>query len=63
MDTCFEFSAPGTLQQNGVVERAFAIIYVRVQAMILNYAHVEGDIHKSLWAERIKKKITTQKCS
>ena len=30
MDACFEFSAPGTPQQNGVVERAFATFYGRV---------------------------------
>ena len=46
MDACFEFSAPGTPQQNVKVERVFATLYGRVQAM-LNYAHVEGDI----WAE------------
>ena len=36
MNPRFEFSAPGTPQQNGVVERAFATLYDRVQAM-LNY--------------------------
>ena len=50
MNARFEFSAPGTTQQNGVVERAFAILYGRVQAM-LKYANIEGDIRKSLWAE------------
>ena len=50
MDTSFEFSAPGVPQQNGVVERSFATLCVRVHTM-LNYAHVEGDIRKSLWAE------------
>ena len=50
IDTRFEFSAPDTPQQNGVVERAFAMLYDRVQAM-LNYANIEGDIRKSLWAE------------
>ena len=35
---------------DGVVERAFVTLYGRVRAM-LNYAHVEGDIHKSLWVE------------
>ena len=46
----FEFSALGTPQQNGVVERALATLYGRVQAM-LNYTNMEGDIRKSLWAE------------
>ena len=50
MDACFEFSAPGTSQQNVVVKRAFAMLYGRVQAM-LNYANTEGDIRESLWAE------------
>ena len=27
MDTCFEFSAPGTPQQNSVVDRAFTTLY------------------------------------
>ena len=43
-------SAPGTPQPNGVVERSFATLYGRVQAM-LNYALVEEDIRKSLWAQ------------
>ena len=30
MDTRFEFSAPGSPQQNGAVERAFAMLYRRV---------------------------------
>ena len=47
MDTRFEVSAPGTPQQNGVIERAFAMLYGRVQAM-LNYANIEDDIRKSL---------------
>ena len=33
MDARLEFSAPGTPQQNGVVERAFATLYGRVRAM------------------------------
>ena len=53
MDACFEFSAPGTPQQNGVVKRAFATLYGRVQAM-LNYAKIKGDIRKLLWAECAK---------
>ena len=30
MDAPFEFLAPGTPQQNGVVKRAFATLYGRV---------------------------------
>ncbi len=33
----FEYSAPGTLQHNGVVERAFATLYGGVRAM-MNHA-------------------------
>ena len=50
MDARFQFSAPGTPQQNGVVERAFATLYGRVQAM-LNYVLVEGDMCESLCAQ------------
>ena len=53
MDTRFEFSAPGTPQQNGIVKRAFATLYGRVQAM-LNYAKIKGEIHKLPWAECAK---------
>ena len=49
MDACFEFSAPGTPQQNVVVKRAFATLYGRVRAM-LNYTKIEGEIRKSLQA-------------
>ena len=44
MDARFEFSAPGTPQQNGVVKRVFATLYGRVQAM-LNYVKIKGEIH------------------
>ena len=50
MDARFEFSTPGTPQQNGVVKRAFATLYGRVQAM-LNYAKIKGEIGKSPWTE------------
>ena len=33
-----------------MIERSFAMLYGRVQAM-LNFANIEGDIRKSLWAE------------
>jgi hypothetical protein len=46
----FEFTAPNTPQQNGVVERAFATIYNRVRAMFAN-ANIDGELRNSLWDE------------
>ena len=37
MSIKFEYTAPGTLQQNGVVERAFVTLIGRGRAM-MNYA-------------------------
>ena len=51
-----EFSVPNTRQQNVNVERAFAMLYGRVQA-IMNYSFFEGDLRQKLWAECAK--ITT----
>ena len=48
-----EFLAPGTPQQNGIVERAFATMYRRVRA-ILNYGKFQGELRKKLWAECAK---------
>ena len=48
-----EFLAPDTPQQNRIVERAFATMYKRVQAM-MNYAKFEGELRKKLWAECAK---------
>ena len=45
-----EYSAPGTPQQNGVVERAFATLYGRVRAMMM-YTKMKGEIRRKLWAE------------
>ena len=45
-----EYTAPGTPQQNGVVERAFATLYGRVRAM-LNGAQLNDKLRHSLWAE------------
>ena len=53
MDVSFESSPPGIPQQNGVVKRAFTMLYGRVRAM-LNYAKNEGDMCKLLWAECAK---------
>jgi len=46
----FEYSAPGTPQQNGVVERAFATLYGRVRAM-MNHACFSRKARDDLWAE------------
>ena len=42
-----KFKENDTPHQDGVVERAFATVYGRVQKM-LNYANIEGEIRKSL---------------
>ena len=46
----FEFTAPGTPQQNGKVERKFATLYSKVRAM-MNSARVPTEIINVLWAE------------
>jgi hypothetical protein len=46
----FEYTAPGTPQQNGLVERAFATLTGRVRAM-MNQAGIPINIRERLWAE------------
>ena len=46
----FEFTAPGTPQHNGVVERAFATLFGRVRAM-LNEAKFPDKLRADLWTE------------
>ena len=46
----FEFTAPGTPQQNGKVERKFATLYSKVRA-IINIARVPVEMRNGLWAE------------
>ena len=46
----FEFTAPGTPQHNGVVERAFATLFGRVRAM-MNEAKFPEGLRKDLWTE------------
>ena len=46
----FEYTAPGTPQQNGRVERKFATLYGRVRAM-LNGARVPNDLRNGIWTE------------
>ena len=46
----FEFTAPGTPQQNGKAERAFTTLYGRVRSM-LNHARFPAEVRTGLWAE------------
>ena len=46
----FEFTAPGTPQQNGAIERSFATLYGKVRAM-LNGAGFDATTRGKLWAE------------
>ena len=46
----FEFTAPKTPQQNGIVERKFATLYGRGRAL-LNRAKFNRNMRKGLWAE------------
>ena len=46
----FEFTTPGTPQQNGRVERKFATLYGRMRAM-LQGSKIEGSLKRQLWAE------------
>ena len=46
----FEYTAPDTPQQNGVVERVFATLYGKVRSM-LNWSKVEEGMRAGLWAE------------
>ncbi|KAG7340680.1 integrase core domain containing protein [Nitzschia inconspicua] len=46
----FEYTAPGTPQQNGVVERKFATLFGKVRSMN-NGAGLHDTIRQQLWAE------------
>jgi hypothetical protein len=46
----FEYTAPGTPQRNGRVERKFATLYGRVRAMY-DFANVEESIRVGTWTE------------
>jgi transposase InsO family protein len=50
MNIKFEFTSPGTPQQNGRVERKFSILYDYVRSL-LNKAGVTPELRASLWAE------------
>ena len=46
----FEYTAPGTSQQNGVVERAFVTVMGRARAM-MNHAGFTMAKRQQLWCE------------
>jgi hypothetical protein len=46
----YEFTAPGTPQQNGRVERKFSVLYSYMRSMLQN-AQLPQDIRQKLWAE------------
>ena len=46
----FEYTAPGTPQQNGRVERKFQTLYGRVRAMLIG-SKIEQPLRDSLWSE------------
>ena len=48
-----EFLALNMPHQNGIIGRAFTILYGRIR-VIMNYAHFEGVLHQKLWAECAK---------
>jgi transposase InsO family protein len=60
-DLKFEFTAPGTPQQNGVVERAFATLQGRVRAM-MNQAGFTKELRGFLWAECARTATELENC-
>ena len=46
----FEYTAPGTPQRNGRVERQFATLYTKVRAMF-DHSGIPMDMRKGLWCE------------
>ena len=54
MEIIFEHTAPGTPQQNGVVERAFVTAMQRVRAM-MNHAGFTMAKRQELWCETAQK--------
>ncbi len=50
MDIQYEYTAPGTPQQNGRVERKFAVLYDYMRSF-LNTAKLPENLRKLLWAE------------
>ena len=52
MEVEFEYTAPGTPQQNGLVEWKFAILFNRVFAMF-NGGKFSAFLRNGLWAEAV----------
>ena len=50
LGTKFEYTAVGTPQQNGRIERKFATLYGRVRSMMID-AGIEEELRQKLWAE------------
>ena len=50
MGVIFEYTAPGTPQQNGEVERAFVALIARARAM-MNFAGFTRKKREELWCE------------
>ncbi len=50
LGTKFEYTAVGTLQQNGRVERKFATLYGRIRSMMID-AGIKEKLRQKLWAE------------
>ena len=48
----FEYTAPGTPQQNGRAERKFQTLYGRVRAMLIG-SGIQQPLRNSLWAEAV----------
>jgi transposase InsO family protein len=46
----FEFTAPGTPEQNGKIERTFATLYGKTRSL-LNSAKLTETLRKGLWAQ------------
>ena len=50
LGTKFEYTAVGTPQQNGRIERKFATLYGRVRSMMID-AGIKEELRQKLWAE------------
>jgi hypothetical protein len=50
LDVVFEFTAPGSPEENGKVERTYATMWGRARA-VLNTANLSGELRSGLWAE------------
>ena len=48
----FEYTVPGTSQQNGRAERKFQTLYGRVRAMLIG-SGIQQPLRNSLWAEAV----------